>query len=340
MDKKRLKGQRWIDLAVLVFAVTCEAAAFAIPLLRGETGFSSAAFLLLHLAGCICLAAVIPALLPADHMGGRKQGILVFSFSFFIPFFGMLGMIAILLHFKLRRKQRWRPEFYSIPQLPFSEVDGVKPVRMGEGGAWSRLKTGSATRDAKLEALMAAGAVPGQNASRLLRMATGDSDDEIRLVAFNLFDRREKSINSSINRLLSALKEAGEDREKGDICGKLAFSYWEFVYNELARAELMHFYLDQALSYACKAEELGGETYPVSMLKGRIYLRRGNTEEAERAIERAMELGAPPDKAVPFRAEIMYLKRDFTALKELFHGHSYLRHKPGIGAVVSFWTEA
>jgi len=327
-------------LATFFFAVLCESGAVMVPLLKGETPSAIAASLLLHLIGCLALAAAIPGLLPADHMGGRKQGILVFSFTFFIPVFGLLGMIAIMVHFRFRRKKGWRPEFYSIPQLPFSEVDGVKLVRMGEGGAWSRLRTESASRTAKLEALMAAGAVPGQNASRLLRLATGDSDDEIRLVAFNFFDRREKTINSSINSLLSALKESGDDREKGDICAKLAFAYWEFVYNELARAELMAFYLDQALSFACRAEELSGETHPISMLKGRIYLRSGHMDEAERAIERAMELGAPADKAVPFRAEIMYLKRDFNALKGLFDGHAYLRHKPGIGAVVSFWTEA
>jgi polysaccharide biosynthesis protein PelE len=329
-----------IELAAFFFALLCEGGAVMAPLLRGETQVAIGAFVLLHLIASLTLAAAIPGLLPADHMGGRKQGILIFSFTFFIPVFGLLGMIAIMIHFRLRRKKGWRPEFYSIPQLPFSEVDGVKPVRMGEGGAWSRLRTESSTRTAKLEAIMAAGAAPGQNASRLLRLATGDSDDEIRLVAFNLFDRREKTINSSINHLLSELNESCEDREKGDICARLAFAYWEFVYNELARAELMEFYLDQAFSFVCKAEELSGESHPLSMLKGRIYLRRGHMEEAERAIERAMELGAPADKAVPFRAEIMYRKRDFNALKRLFNGHSNLRHKPGIGAVVSFWTEA
>lgn len=329
-----------VGISLVATAFICEAGSGVFLLSNGGTQASAPAFVFLHLAGCLFLSLAEPAVLPAGCPAGKWKRIMTFSFTFFIPFFGMAGMSIILLFLRLAGKKGGRPEFFSIPQLPFTAVEGVRPVKMGEGGAWSRLKEESVPRNVKLEAIMAAGSVPGHNASHLLRMATGDIDDEIRLVAFNFFEKREKKINLSINQLLSSLKEAAGNAEKGEIYTKLAFAYWEFVYNDLARSELRDFYLDQALSHARKAVELCGESRLILTLAGRIHLRRGDVEEAERAINRALELGASPDKVVPFKAEALYLRRDFEALKVLLSEYSYLRHKPGIGNVVSFWTGA
>jgi len=290
-----------------------------------------------HLLASLCFALTLPVTLPPGYLDRRSQGLLFFSFIFFMPLLGILGMMLILLYFRVAGKKRVRPEFFIIPRLPSAAVERVKPVTMGEGGAWSRLKDESISRQIKIEALMAAGAVPGQQGSRLLQMATGDSDDEIRLVAFNIFDKREKNISAAISRMLQELKATQDEEEKGVICGRLAFSYWEFIYNELVRDELKEFCLDQALKYARKNEELKGPNHPVAMLMGRALLLRGDVEGAERAFEKALALGAAPGKGVPFQAELLYRKRDFAALKRLLAGYPTLRHKPGIGAVVSFW---
>ncbi len=328
------------ELGLFIFAFICETASVSFPVILGESRFALAAFLLLHLAGTVCLTASVPLLFTGLHGKAKLKAMVAFSFTLFIPFFGALGMLLILLHLRFGGKRKGRPEFHVIPQLPFTVADAVRPLNMGEGGAWDRLKAESVPRRMKLEALMAAGMTSNHNANLLLRLASGDMDDEIRLLAFNFFDKREKTISASISRLLGSLKDAVNDREKGDIHARLAFSYWEFHYNELAGAELKGFYLDQALSHARQAEQLQGEDHRISMLVGRIMLRRGRIDEAERAIARALELGVSPDKGVPFQAEILYLKRDFTSLRELLAKNAHLRHKPVIGAVVSFWTGA
>lgn len=328
------------NLKFPLYTLLSELASLGALFLPGAGWPEFTAAFILHLAASLCFAVTLPVILPPGYLDRRSQGLLFFSFIFFIPLLGILGMMLVLLYFRLAGKKRVRPEFFTIPRLPFTAVEGVKPVTMGEGGAWSRLKDESISRQIKLEALMAAGAVPGQQGSRLLRMATGDSDDEIRLVAFNIFDKREKNISAAISRMLQELKETEEDSEKGVICGRLAFSYWEFIYNELVRDELKEFCLDQALHYARVNEELKGPSHPIAMLIGRILLLRGDTDGAERAFESALALGAPPDKGVPFQAELLYRKRDFAALKRLLSSHISLRHKPGIGAVVSYWGGA
>jgi hypothetical protein len=326
------------SLRFLLYALIFELGAFLVLLHPPGSWPLLPVSFLLHLTGSLCFGILLPAILPAGSIGGKRQGMLFFAFIFFIPLFGILGMIAILLHFRFGGRKMFRPEFHSIPRLPFTAVEGARPVRMGEGGAWSRLKTESASRHVKLEAIMAAGAVPGHNASRLLQMATGDNDDEIRLLAFNFYDRREKAISASISQMMQELTDSRDGKERGDICARLAFAYWEFVYNELVRDELKGFYLDQALTYARSAEELSGESHAISILIGRILLFMGDTEGAEQAIERSLELGASPDKGVPFQAEILFRRRDFAALKQLLSLHPSLRHKPGIGDLVTFWA--
>lgn len=328
------------NLKFPLYALLSELASLGALFLPGAGWAVFTAAFIVHLLASLCFALTLPVTLPPGYLDRRRQGLMFFSFIFFMPLLGILGMILILIYFRVAGKKRVRPEFFIIPRLPSAAVKGVKPVTMGEGGAWSRLRDESLSRQVKINALMAAGAVPGQQGSRLLQMATGDSDDEIRLVAFNIFDKREKNISAAISHMLRELKDTGDDREKGVICGRLAFSYWEFIYNELVRDELREFCLDQALHYARMNEELKGPNHSIALLTGRVLLLRGDTDGAAQAFEKALALGAAPGKGVPFQAELLYLKRDFAALKRLLSSHPPLRHKPGIGAVVSFWGGA
>lgn len=327
------------SFGLLVSALLCELGSLLFLLRLSAGGRATAAFVLFHLAGCFLLMLAARTALPSAPEQKRSPAAAVFAFALFIPLFGALGVSLLLLQLRFSKKKRGRPEFFSIPQLPFASVDAVRSLKMGEGGAWSRLKEKSISRQMKLEALMAAGGGGGHNASRLLQMATGDVDDEIRLVAFNFFEKKERTINVSINQFLEDLQEAEHHRDKGTVCEKLAYAYWEFVYNELAKAELQDFYLDQALDYARQAIRWSGENHRLSILMGRIHLHRGDVTEAKHDLDRAMALGASPDKIVPFKAEALYRQRDFSGLKKLLGEFSYLRHKPGIGAVVSFWSD-
>ncbi|MBV5350495.1 hypothetical protein JZU71_05085, partial [bacterium] len=73
---------------------------------------------------------------------------------------------------------------------------------------WSRLRTVGVPHELRLKALLAVGSGSGLNTSRFLQEATGDSDDEIRLLAFNLCERQEQKIQQSISAALEELKQA------------------------------------------------------------------------------------------------------------------------------------
>lgn len=293
-----------------------------------------------HFLACTLMAVYLTAEFSERYFDvGRKTAFaLFFGFCFFIPVFGITGIIIYLLCVKFLIPHGNRTEFSTVSLPPFMAESGGTAPGMGEGGAWSRLKVANVSRDLRLKALLAANNSSGMNSSRLLQFATGDSDDEIRLLAFNLFDRREKVISSSISQALQSLHETNEAGKLRELSRTLAFSYWEAVYNDIVQDELADFYIGQSLKFAQQATNLGEEDPALQILTGRLFLKRGDIRGAEEAINAALENGVYQDKAIPYLAEIAYKQRDFVKLKHYFRTARMLRHKPGIGPVAQFWV--
>lgn len=293
-----------------------------------------------HALACASLALFLSAVLPGRYLGSRWVAFcVIFGFCFFIPILGTAGIFISLIYFRFFPGGRARTEFSTVALPPFMVEAGAPGMWMGEGGAWSRIKAGGVSRKARLKALLAVSAGFGGNVSRLLQLATTDNDDEIRLLAFNLFDRREKEISDTITAKLKKLRETDDPAERSGICRILAFSYWEMVYNGLARDELAEFFLQRALLFADKAAEPGHEDPALLILVGRLHLKLKELDRAEEALTKALERGIHREKAIPYLAELAYLRRDFGRLKHLFQKDPLLRHKPGIGPVAQFWME-
>lgn len=283
----------------------------------------------------LVLAAIVP-----ERFGIRRLHalVLIFCFIFFIPLFGVLGIFIILLYFRYFQHFKVRTEFHTVTMPPFmSELGGPAPG-MGEGGAWSRLRTPGLPRSMRLKALLAVNAGGGSNSSRLLQMATSDADDEIRLLAFKLYDQREKVIGATISEALQSLRVSDDPDEKLNLYRKLAFSYWEMVFNEL-NSDLSQFFMGQSLKYAILVYEAAADDASLLILMGRIYLRKGEVLLAQKFINLGLAHGAHRDRVIPYLAELAYRQRDFKALKQFFATDPLLRHKPGIGPVVKFWME-
>lgn len=327
-----------IRVVLLLVGVLCENAALKTLFSQQPVWTRLFLFFAFHLVAAVFLAFLLRLSLPRQA-DTKKWGTLAlfFSFAFFIPIFGCLGMLAALIYFRFFLQFDARPEFFSVPMTPFMQESGGPAAGMGEGGAWSRLRSESLPRPMRLKALLAVGSSSGRNASRLLQFATSDNDDEIRLLAFNLTDQREKVINKGISESLTSLQEAENSDKRLKHYRKLAFSYWELVFNDLAQQDLAEFYLSSALSYAVQALDIDGNDPNLLILLGRLHLRKGNIEEAEQAINSAMNKGAHRDRVVPYLAELAFLRRDFVTMKSYFEQNPLLRHKPGIGPVAQFW---
>lgn len=322
---------------LIFWAVSQQAALLA--LFGGQPAWTRLLFFVAaHAIASACLSLLLTAALPR-RVNVRRRGSLAlfFSFSFFIPVLGGLGMLAALIYFRFFQRFEERAEFSSVPMSPFMNEAASPAPGMGEGGAWSRLRAVHLPRQIRLKALMAVSSGGGRDANRLLQLATSDSDDEIRLLAFNLSDRREKVIGSAISESLAALRTARSAAEQAPLCRKLAFSYWEMIFHELATQDLAVFFAQQSLFYAQQALDTGGNDAALLVLIGRLHLRRGDVPSAEKAVTAALEQGAHRDRVIPYLAEIAYRQKEYSTLKRYFEIDPLLRHKPGIGPVVKFW---
>lgn len=294
-------------------------------------------WIVLHAIICAISALLFAAMVPRRFDVRRSIAVLlIFGFLFFIPVFGLVGMLAVLLYFNSFQRSRERTEFFTVSLPPFMNESGGTAAGMGEGGAWSRLRTQGLPRIVRLQALLAVSASKGHNSSRLLQMATSDSDDEIRLLAFNLYDQREKIIGAAISDALNKLKTEGNEGKRMELHRKLAFSYWEMVFNEINN-DLTEFFIGQSIAYAQKAYDQGATDPSLMILLGRIHLRKGNIAQAEEFISKGLINGAHRDRVIPYLAEIAYHRRDFKTLKSFFKTDPLLRYKPGIGPVAKFW---
>lgn len=323
---------------LLIVGILCENAALQALFSQQPDWTRLLLFAASHFIAALSLALLLRLSLPrqADTKNWGSLA-LFFSFAFFIPVFGCIGMLAALVYFRFFLRFDTRPEFYSVPMTPFMQESGEPAPGMGEGGAWSRLRAESLPRSMRLKALLAIGAGSGRNASRLLHFATRDNDDEIRLLAFNLADHREKIISKAISQSLDELKRAENDEERLTHFRKLAYSYWELIFNDLAQKELAEFYISQSLSYTTKALTLEANDPNLLLLLGRLHLWKGDLEEADKVINAALNNGAHRDRVVPYLAELAFLRRDFSTMRSYFELNPLLRHKPGIGPVAQFW---
>jgi len=326
------------SLKLLLYGLLCEQSALLAIFGSQPVWQRVVLFFAGHLIASILFSLLLTTTFPKRLVAAR-QGLfgLFFCFNFFIPVFGAVGTLLTLLYFRRYLQSEERTEFYNVPMPPFLAASADMMPGMGEGGAWSRLRTVDLPRQQRLKALLAVGSSGGNNASRFLQLATADSDDEIRLLAFNLCERQEQKIQQSISAALEELKNADTPSLQASLCRNLAFSYWEMVYSALAQDELRDFFVEQSARYAGQAHQLGANDPVLATLMVRIYLQKRQYQRAEDAVQEALALGADPVRVVPYQAELAFYKRDFSSVRKLLQQDAAVRFRPGIGPVAQFW---
>lgn len=326
------------SLKLLVYALISEQSALLAIFGPHPVWQQALLFFLGHLISSALFSVLLSAIFPKRFVA-RRYGLvgLFFCFNFFVPVLGAIGTLLVLFYFRKYLSREGRAEFFNVPMPPFLVESAEMAPGMGEGGAWSRLKSEGLPREQRLKALMAVGGGSGENVSRFLQKATGDSDDEIRLLAFNLHERQEQKIQLSISAALEELKQTEIPSAKASLCRNLAFSYWEMVYCALAQDELRDFFVEQAAKYAEQAQQYGGTDPVLTTLVARIHLQKREYLQAEESVQKALAEGADPIRVVPYQAELAFYRRDYSAIKYLLQQDATLRFKPGIGPVAQFW---
>jgi len=163
----------------------------------------------------------------------------------------------------------------------------------------------------RLHALLRAARLPLRFQVPLARGALSDGNDDVRLYAFSLIDRRLREHDRAVQASRAALDLATTPEARGRAHLHLAEVVWEGVYHALYEGSILHETLVSALDEVDQALLLSPDDAAAHALRGRILLRMGRPEVAEAALRRALELGAPAIKLLPQLAEGAFQQRQF-----------------------------
>jgi hypothetical protein len=191
-----------------------------------------------------------------------------------------------------------------------------------------------------MQSLLTLQAVPNKVSNPILEDLLGDSTDDVRLVAFGMLDSEEKKISKKIRAETSILEDNLSTEQRYDCLRHLTELNWELVYASLAQGELRRHILGQARHYADAALALGiPPGSGLVFLRGRILLEQGDIVGAEAAIRQSIALGQSTTSALPYLAEMAFLRRDFSAVRQFMQQVSKLNLASHTRAIEDFWVK-
>ncbi len=313
---------------VLATLVVCLALALEISIAwylwnagtSGESVDQAARFLLPHFIACIMLAAVLVLLLPTRYHAAPKGALLfMFSLGFFIPLFGALGLICVLAPALWWPKKDAEDEgrlwsYQSMPELPSHMPEaGRDGVRISDNAKIMNVLQGAADPHQRQTSVLETLRLPDVSAIPLLRRALRDSEDDVRLLAYALLDRKEQAISSRMRKLEQRLASAEPD-QSFNFHKLIAQDCWELIHLGLAQGEVLNHLLVKAREHAEDALLLNPHNAGLQFLLGRILLSQREYKLAATAFHQAVRSGIDSVKVKPYLAEIDFSRQHFTKI--------------------------
>ena len=292
---------------------------------------------LASLVAAVCISQLLIELVP-----GKRTGFifLLFLLSFFIPFIGAAGSWlaitfgAIVARHRHQENVFW--QFTSNADLPFTApVDRPHPHLDGRGFV-EQLKYDSDT-ERLYNMVVASRHIRDSQSAPILKSAIAHPNERIRLVAYQMFDKKVNQLNREIVRL-DAEAQSSDGITKVNTHMQIANNYWELLTLEgdepLARAQL----LDSAASHVQQAIDTQPLNANSNFLMGQILLKQGELLKATEYFAQAEKLGMPKDKVIPYVAEAAFAERDFPKLRKVLSRlDPAFRAYPPLSNVAEYW---
>jgi hypothetical protein len=330
-------------LKLWIPALTAESTALLLAARGAATFDTLLAFLALHAAASALIAVAIGLLFPPAYRRPRRWvWAMLFGLNFFVPVIGLavsfVGVVAGTLF-----PQLLKPKVFNRVAAPeYTATRDYDLTRLRGGAVRARLRAQDMPSTARVEALLAIGSAATPASGEVLREMLTDPADDMRLLAYGLLDRREKSISEQLVRersVLAAAEEIGDRDTARAVHHRIGQLYWELVYQGLVQGDMQRYALDQALIHTEQA--LDGSVADGSrwLLIGRIRMKRGELQPARAALGAALEHGMPRRAVLPYLAELRFQQRRYAEVRKLMYElGSYPASSEQLGALQQFWA--
>lgn len=212
--------------------------------------------------------------------------------------------------------------------------------RVSHGGGarlQARLANTRVAASDRLSALVSIQSMPTSTTGAMLRDLLADPVEDVRLIAYGTLDRAENEVMQRIFQAHQALGGALDDEARHAIHRRLAELYFELVYQNLVQGEVCRHTLEQADHHAQAALAIDEGDAAMWMIRGRLALAHGDADAAMQHIGRAFELGFPRDRLVPWLAEAVFQRGDYSRVAELLASLGHTAAVPVLKPVVRYW---
>lgn len=310
---------------------------------RGDAALETlVGFLVLHAVASALVAVAIGLLFPPAYRRPRRWvWATLFGLNFFVPVVGLVvsfvGVIAGTLFPQLLKPK----VFHQVAAPEYTATRDYDLTRLRGGAVRARLRAQDMPPTARVEALLAIGSAATPASGAVLREMLTDPADDMRLLAYGLLDRREKSISEQLVRersVLAAAEEIGDRDTARRVHHRIGQLYWELVYQDLVQGDMRGYALEQALIHT--EQSLDGSTADGArwLLIGRIRLARGELAPARAALGAALEHGMPRRNVLPYMAELRFQQRRYADVRKLMYELGAQPSSEQLTAMQRFWA--
>lgn len=302
-------------------------------------------YLVLHGAASLLLASFVILLLPAALAKPRRPVLLLLAAcSYAVPVLGFIGVLVGIFILRTYPRGASTAQFASI-KLPSFDPHQHTAGAFRRSGLRAFLGNAKVPTASRMGALVSLQYVSGRVATPLLRDVLTDPSEDLRLLAYGMLDKQEKRINQAIDDELrkfadSSTVDDDEERKMQTLTAarRLSDLYWELIYQRLVQGDLRSHALSESAKY-CRIA-LGHAPYDAALMlrHGRLLHALGQPDDAVDAYYKALALGLPATRVLPYLAELRFDEGNHADARRLMGDLSTWAALPRLQPVIQYWS--
>jgi hypothetical protein len=299
-----------------------------------------------HFIASAVAAYIFPTVFPTVVASSQTETSLrttlfFFVILFYLPVLGLIGLIlAVSFVAGFSSKNRKSADLFvninKIRDLPSEAgVTGGQPVNSHSLYDLYR----SRNPEIRLQAVYATLKLKDRDAIPLLRLALGDSIDDIRLLAYALLDRKEYRLSKHIEKSKQDLENIENPRKKKQLCRQIANDYWELAHLGLVQGEAKNHVLRMAYKYIELGLGYSPQDSGLIFQYAQILLKLGKYQQALEQFKKAEIFGIECVGLLTYYAEIAFYTRHYHEVKQLMTEIELPAAYPLLTTAARFWQK-
>ena len=284
------------------------------------------------------VATLIQSVLPRRLRRRPLRNVLALAgLGSLLPLAGPLLLLLAGLTFPLLEKARARAMPRALPRTDFASEVPAHFSHFGAGGALARL--GSADTEESTRALFAIEHRRTALTTRLIAHTLDHPDETIRLLAFKMLERREKTLYKPLLKLENRLAMNPPNAKL--IALEAARIHLEILELGFAEGSLREVHLEKAQHLLERIGEAPADApwRPHWLLVRARWMTLAGLPQARiaRGFREALDAGIAPSRALPWLLEQAWAARDYAGIRRLLRDYPPHPKLPGLGPVAVHW---